>query len=326
MTALEAVCAGTGAYETPKGFYDVSYVYVRNYYLTSSSPLIESPLSSEFVTIPGGLSDAIALDGDSDFILRMVNTNLNYSGTLGTTYFNFQDKYQFNYFPRTQLNNPTALNSGLTPVISVVPEKEFPAGGALAYVLGPDAVSSLFLPFNATTIDPPFVAVMFVAFQGVKRYRGIADRAARYNYRERPFTICFTFNLDWLFLQTPYASLKQSPDHTFIINIDNFDFELLAISTTDTLVPFGYEVILYDANSVATSNDFVPLQYCLATGPGASNFTQGAGNCFPVPGLMYPAGGAIKLDVRSLCAAFDNGNTGGTQTIYFRGVQRIPCN
>jgi hypothetical protein len=313
LSSMERLCIQNAPYVTPKGFYDVPYVYSKSYFLPNTSALISN------ATLLNDLNDSITIDGDSDFILRKVGMNFSH---LAAT-FNFQDALQYYYFSQQMGASGGHPFSG---PIMVTPEKMFPGGGSIQYTIGGGTVGAE-LQYGGAPNTPPFVAYFNIYFQGVKRYRGVPDRRANYKYWERQFTYVFPFNLNFTLLQTPYNTYTLGPTQYFSQLIDSYDFELMQIgilpSGTDA---FGYEIQLYDQAQVKTSNDFIPMNQCVS---GAGQFfggfsDQDSNNCFPTPSLIYPQNATLRFAIRSL-ADTSGENTGGQEVIYFKGVQRIPC-
>jgi len=318
MTTMERLCVQGAPYQTPKGYYDVPYVYSRSYFFPDSSP----QLINASVALASDLQDSIVLDGDSDFILRKIGTNFFLSKG-----FNFQDALQYNYFSA----GAGVFGGGFGGLtvngpIMIAPEKMFPAGGAIQYVIGAGTVGAE-LNYGGGGFTPPYIGYFTIYFQGVKRYRGIPDRRANYKYWERQFTYAVPFNLNFTLLQTPYTNYLLNPVSYFNQIVNDYDFELMQIgilpSGNDA---FGYEIQLFDQAQVKTSNDPVAMNQCVS---GNGQFFGGLGpndsnNCFPVPSLIYPQNSNIRFAIRSL-ADTSGRNAGGQEVIYFKGVQRIPC-
>lgn len=324
--ALESVCEFEEPYRTPPGYYDVPYIYAKSYFLPNTSPLI-TPGGVPPIALLNTLNDAIPSDNDSDFILRKVGTTI--AATAGFA-FNFLDALSYRYFTPVPLgNNPIGANRiGFDP-FAIVPEKLFPAGSAIQYVIPGGAQINELLEFGGIT---PFIAYFQVIFQGVKRFAGIPDRRPNYTYSERCWTYVFPFNLNWFFLIAPFASYTADNVRTFYIPVKDYDFELMQIGIDFPGTSlFGFQVRLFDANTRALSNDYIDAASAISavgtqSGGAPPAAQQSQPNCFPVPSIIYPIGSVIRIDVRSLASSnVGQGNTGGGVTLFLKGVQRIPC-
>lgn len=317
-TTLERLCIQGGPYVTPAGFYDVPYIYSKSYFFPDSSPFLFSGISP--IQLQRDIQDTIQVDGDSDFILRKIGTNF-----LFTAGFNFQDALSYYYFSNGGVGIPGGLG-GIRPSgpLVIAPEKMFPGGSAIRYTIGA-GTEGFALAYNGA--DPPYIGYFTIYFQGVKRYRGVQTLDTSYKYWERMFTYVFPFNLNWTYLQSPFTDYTPSPTHYFNQVIDNYDFELQQIGImpngNDT---FGYQLQLFDQAQVMTSNEPVTVNEGLSGNGGFIGGlpTQSSNNAFPVPSLLYPQNSNIRFGIRSL-ADTSARNVGGPETIYFKGVQRIPC-
>lgn len=314
--ALETVCEFEEPYHTPAGYYDVPYVYVKNYFIPDTSALLLPPPVPP-ISLANSLNDAIPSDNDSDFILRKV-TVVNLFGY----YFNFKDALNYNYFA-SSAPDPTANapnNAALVTEFAVIPEKLFPSGSVIQYYVGGQGGSIGIFEYGGIT---PFVAYFSVIFQGVKRFVGTPDRRANYPYQERCWWYTFPFNLNWFYLVAPFNTYTADNAHTFYIPVKDYDFELMQIGVDFPIA--GFQVRIFDANSRVMSNDFVDMSALSGSATQAQGVAQVSG-CFPVPGLIYPIGSVIRIDVRSLASnSTVRGDNRGPVVLYLKGVQRIPC-
>lgn len=300
-------------YQVPVGFLDVPFAYVFD----------ASGMADNVAEIQ---NNSLQMDSDSDFILRHiagVPTSVN--GATG--------KFNFKNASGSYANgNPT---SGIFVANNwpVVPEKLYPANSQIAF----DLYNTL-RSFNVCGGTPIYNAQ--IAFMGVKRVRDTgAYRTHRTLYRYRQRNYSYSQNLTINFPHFAASGAATGPVR-FSVQLDSYDFELLRISITPnnmaanpptgqpgTLLTNDFRMILYDAQYHATSG---------SPTPGGNALNQGFINAgrpsaaaappyqamWPVPTMVYPAGGQILYDIVSMLCV---GQLPISYNIMFEGIWRIPC-
>lgn len=242
---------------------------------------------------------ALALQGDSDFILRRITGIQTVVSTTG----------QFRF------RNANGAYAQSAPVFAgansrvVCPEKIYPYDTAIRFDLLNVARQSV--------ACAPTIYTSFLAFQGVKRFptneSGYPSGRSAYQYREYKWAYELDFTLSVFSGANPVR---------LVMPVNNFDFELMRVSvcrsdgTAVSTPDFG--LFLYDPNVHAFSN--LPLNVDFVNNAFARFPSQKS--VFPVPSVLYPTGSQIILDIYSyLC------EDGGAQDyqILFDGLQRLPC-
>ncbi len=306
-------------YQIPPGMQDFPFAYVYD-----GSNLVDGAASIQ--------NNVIQIDADSDFILRHiagVPTCIDTPANGGRfSYRNASGSYA-NGNPSTGIAFPNNW--------PVVPEKRYPANHQISFDLYQTLRS-----FNVCGETPIYNAQ--IAFMGVKRvpkggaYRG---HESSYRYRERNYTYSQTQEIN--FAHFTAAGALTGPLR-FSVQLDSYDFELLAIRITPanlganpptgqagTLTTNDFQLTLYDAQYHATSGGGVGgtraiglNQAFLNAGYISAFAAVGTAPQFvwPVPTLVYPAGGQILYDITSMLCS---GQLPIYYNIAFEGIWRIPC-
>jgi hypothetical protein len=199
---------------------------------------------------------------------------------------------------------------------AVVPEMVYKPGSIISL----DLVNVLRVG-NATTGTPVYYSQL--ALQGVRRFEGGRSVETAYRYYEKPFAIVSDIVVNW--------SGKLFPGETVVANgrqynvdVQDYDFVLHHIALTAQLVggqgaiqpcDHAVKLMLYDVDG----NQLMSAPVCdFFLGSGSLNYNS----LFPVPPLVYPAGGHILFDIHSLLA---NASLPCNLEITFFGTRRIPC-
>lgn len=302
-------CPVEEQYRPPPGFYDFPYVYVDDY----SNVVAAGADPRAGTTIYGG----VVLDHDSDFLLRRVNRFA----------IDSLDNFQL-YSPRGDQMFSVPVRGDAECVFPMVPEVLFQRGSQIQTEIQ-NWASSTTLSFGGAG---PFVYVAQTVFQGVKRFRG--DRVfpveSSYRYRPVPYSYRVSLNLNWTYLNFPYAGLVVAEPRRYFIDVLNADFELQRISAVRT-----GGAVLNNVNS--------PSFRLLLKGPSQKQMMrQGVymaalnqsltGNsriypCFPVPPVTYPQGSVIEYEIISHLDDPAGGGAPATQNfdLIFQGIRRRPC-
>ena len=287
-------------YITPVGYRDFPFAYVYD---------------ATGLTNAATLQDIqVALQGDSDFILRHIAGVTNCVDTAA-------NGGRWNYKGHNRQYANGNQSTGIVPFKNwtVVPEKLFKYNESIWIDLYDVLVAT-----NACGGTP--IPYAFIAFFGVKRFndtQGYRTQATAYKYREMPQRWEFSLTVDW----AAFASgTTAAQPHRFAQFMDNYDFELLRVTigqqgSTGTLQTQDFSVTLYDPNMHQLSNLPLPQGYFNAGKPTPSTQPPYQG-CFPVPSIVYPAGSAITMDVTSLLCGT---SVPQTYDVSFEGIWRLPC-
>ena len=305
------------------GFYETPYIYSKVYSQATTGSISGAT---------GNYPDVIPSDGDSDFFLRRA-----------VNCYNFKDAASQDFIAIS----PTGLQLQATAPgfdMPIAPEKLYPLGTNIPILMQTN--NGVILPTVASLVYPATAAVNIAipCFQGVKRRKGAANATPNYPYYEKPYSYPLYFAQNWTYLVSPYSTLAVAAAKTFVVNVLNWDFELQCLEFNADFINnnsgqntySGYMVKLYDANGYALMSDFVHYRQLSYLGGFVGNTKTSASapgdalpwypNCYPVPPIIYPKGGQIRIDIVSL---LDTSTTGGgssiNQTIHFRGVNRMPC-
>lgn len=293
-------------YITPAGYTDYPFAYVFD-----GTGLTDT---SDYTDI------ALQLSGDSQFVLRRI---LGVPLVVDTA----ANGGRFNY------RNPGGSYANANPTSGIVFPKCWPVLPEKVYNFNDSIrfdVYAVNRTFTACSGTPIYLA--YIAFMGVKRLptdRGYILQQTPYKYREVKYSYSYSLLVDWNHFATGTSAAQP---HRFSQQMEQYDFELQAIriskvTSGDTgsgaLVTNDFSITLYDPNMRQYSN--LPL---LQSWVNSARVTPAQGPpyqaVFPVPSVVYPAGGQITFDVTSLLC--DAVGSPQTYNIYFDGVWRIPCN
>ena len=305
-------------------YYDTPFIYSKVLNQLSGAPL--SGATADYPT-------TIASDGDSDFFARRATNLVNFNDAAGQSFITIA--------PSSLPIQATAIGFDMP----LAPEKLFPLGTSVPVLLA--MVNGQLTPNVATlayTGGTAFVTVACPSFQGIKRRKGSPNTTPNYQFRETPYSYVLPVTQNWTYLLPPFSTLSIAPARTFNKTVLNWDFELQCIEVSADFdnnasgqsTYAGFLMKLYDANGYALMSDFVHYRQISYTGGFAGNtktsvFQPGDAlpwypNCFPVPPIIYPKGGIIRIDIMSL---LDNSATNATAPsnlkIHYRGVNRVPC-
>ena len=288
-------------YHVPDGYQDFPFAYVFQ--------------PSSLTTGNNYLDIQVALQGDSDFILRRITGVTSVVDTSANG-----GRWNYKNPSRQYANgNPT---TGIVAFKNwpVVPEKLFKYNEAIWIDLYDVNVST-----NICGGTP--IPWGCIAFFGVKRFargQGYPLQTTTYKYKEMPQR----YELSLTISQPAFAAGTTSPNppQRIVQVMDNYDFELLRIQvgqqgSTGTLLTQDFAVTLYDRNMHQTSNNPLPQGFINAgqSSPSAKPPYQAL---WPVPSLVYPAGSSITLDITSLLCT---PALPQTYDISLEGIWRLPC-
>jgi len=302
-------CPVEEQYEAPPGYYDEPYMYPFDFDMAAPA-LFGAPAM--------GLQ--VALDGDSDFLLRRVvgAYNLSVAGPGG-----FVPGLQvYDAVGRKFFSQPIDPNQAWNADIALAPEKWYPASGQIWFDL------ALYNPSFRVSGPTPASGIFWgqMAFQGVRRFRGVLAKPT-YTYKEKPFVYrAPQVTLNWnAYLWGGGLPLSPSAPQTFVVPVNDYDFELLGMALVDAATgayPWAldppFKMTLYNQVQKAVYRRPVLPCYIFANAwPGImwSSFS---------PGIVYGAGSQIKFDIHSLLLAADLGPPAPVYDIMFFGVRRIP--
>ena len=295
-------------YRTPEGFLDFPFIYVFD-----GTALTDG---NTYFNL------ALAQQGDSDFVLRRIvglDTILDTPANGG--------KWNYKNASGSYANASQASGIARVPNWPVLPEKFYPFNAQFGFDLFKVLRSNN--PGSACGAAPAFNS--FIGFQGVKRFpksRGYNRQVTQYKYKEQRYSYEYALTVatgHW----TTNTSGVATPAARQVIPLDNYDFELLGISisasttpgATGTLQTNDFQVMLYDPNMHQLSN--LPLnQGWINRGKPTPAAAPPYQSIFPVPSIVWPAGGNIVFDVTSMLCAADAPKT---YNVSFEGIWRIPC-
>ena len=315
------LCPERQDYQAPPGCYDSPFIYV----------LDSQDIAAGLV---GNIADGlrVRMDGDGDFILRRVAGVQNLAG-IGSV-FQVYDGNGVEFFSvPIQAVDAFAVPNVWYDDFIVCPEKTYPRTGELRVDL------SNFTPnVKASGVSGGFSFPRGeMIFQGVKRRHGEGKRAL-YPYYEKPYILRYNFLLDWIgcVFSGAGAFLGFNTPHTFQVNVDNYDFEILYMNlyaSSGGAIGF-YPVIggnpvmrlmLYDEAGIQVYKQPVNCDYIFNNAMGTTGTTIFTYPMGLSPALVYRAKSVIKFDVYSLLLALDLLPVPTQLEIEFVGVQRIPC-
>ncbi len=279
-------------YVTPAGYYDDPFMYV--------SDLNDLTNGQDYP----GLSQQI--NGTPFFLRRVCGLN-NVAG-----YFNYYNMSLSHVF------SDLSIVTDRDDQFGVMPEKYYPGNGQIQYDVAAVAKATL------SSGD----SVAYIGWQGVQRFRGTPMYPAVPKGRVRYQTQAYGIEIG------PISWGKNANAVRFQIPVDQHDFVCFRVTQVETsssgIVSEGEPVVgllayrFYDySGQRALSNRPIPDLLCIdttlpaATGPGAQQ-NQGV---FPVPGLVYPAGGQIQFDA----AALRTSAVEDSVQLVFHGFNRIRC-
>lgn len=299
-------------YHTPEGFLDFPFAYVFD-----GSTLVDNSAAIQ--------NNVINVDSDSDFLLRHIaGVPTCVSPTTG----------RFNYRNASGSYSAGNPSSGIIFPNNwpVLPEKLYPANSQIAF----DLYNTL-RSFNACGGTPIYNAQ--IAFMGVKRVRdngAYRSHRSNYRYRERKYTYSYSLTLN--FAHFTAGGAATGPQR-FSLQLDSYDFELQRIAITPanlgatpptgqtgTLLTNDFRIGIYDAQYHSTSGSVrgdsrLNQGYINAGRPSPANAPPYQ-SIWPVPTLVYPAGGQILFDIVSMLCS---NQLPITYNIAFEGLWRIPC-
>lgn len=270
-------------YKTPQGYLDFPYFYVFD-----ATQLVNG---QTYLNLP------IQIQGDADFVCRRV--------TGIRTVLPANGLYQIYSGGGGQWFQAPCYASSASR--TALPERIYPYDSAITF--------DLYNVLRATGPASLLTPAAYLAFQGVKRFRvpvspGIPSGITPYRYREAKYTYQAT-------IAVPPAGGAPS---VFTVELHNRDFELERISITNTatgvaLATIDFLIMLQDSNGHNFSNiplnpDF--LNNAFARWPVVKSV-------FPVPPVVYPAGGAIRFEITSLLFP-----AGAQYDFSFDGIERVP--
>ncbi len=256
-----------------------------------------------------------ALQGDSQFILRHIAGVPSCVDTAaGGGRFNYKNASRSYCF---------------SPGAGVVMPKNFPVVPEKLYDRNASIYLDLFnvLRENAACTGVP-VYRSFIGFFGIKRFpvnAGYPIQQTPYKYKEKRYSYEFPLTISQG-RYTTAASTDVTPAQRCVQELDNFDFELCQISisaedATGALAGQEFAITLYDPNMHMLSSAPVPQGWINAGRPTARTQAPYQG-LFPVPSVVYPAGGNIVFDVTSLLCVTD---VPKTYNVSLLGMWRVPC-
>lgn len=308
MASHALSCPVEEQYRPPPGFYDYPYIFVEDY--TNAVAAGADPRAGMSI-YSGTVTD------DADFLLRRVSR------------FAIDSLDNFMILsPRGDYMFSAAVRGDSESVFPMVPEVHYPRGSQIQTEIT-NWASSTTLSFGGAG---PFVYVAQTVFQGVKRFRGtrVFPVESSYRYRPVPYNYRFSFNLNWTFLNLPYASLIQAEPRRYTLGVSDADFELQRISVVRT-------------GGAVVNNVNSPSFRLLLKGPAEKQMMSQAvyvaalnqsmtGNsrlwpAFPVPPVVYPRGSTIEFEVVSHLddPAGQGAPTAQNFDVIFGGVKRRPC-
>lgn len=280
-------------YRTPEGYYDQPYIYVAD-----ADALTDG---LDYTNVPA----FVPRDGSS-FVLRQIYGRNNVCARM---------QLRHSYAPLTAAGRGIAMPN----TWPVVPELVIqPEGGLIADVYTVARANRVNLAVTIFFAQAAFQGVRRwpTSTPGTTRYPGVSD----YKYYEKPYTYETVVTVNWV-------GTDATP-RRFNVPILDSDFELqrLTIMRQQQAGAASYAIpaneiklTLYDAYPQALMSAPV-LDTILNDAADAT--THPYNGVFPVPGVLYRTGGAIRFDVVSLLTV----NLLNSQyQICFHGMRRVPC-
>jgi hypothetical protein len=288
-------CSPDRKYETPPGYRDQWFTYAYD------ADALADGANYNGLVVP--------IEADADFIVRRI------SGGPQVLSAAVPPPGQMRVYDRLSAAHSSApVYNTFYRSVAVVPERLYPAGGAIPF--------DLFSVLRSSNIDPVTGTPAFnaqLAFQGVRRRRGQPEDSL-YSYYEKPFIYRQVITVDWEnWLIVAGVAIAPNPPRQFYLPIQDYDFELHLLrafrADSGGLPGTWAKVSLYDQNQRSLSN--LPL-WCDFLEYNAPN---SFGAVFSPP-LLYRVNTQLKLDLYSLYWAWQL-----PSVIEFDwcGVQRIPC-
>jgi len=282
-------------YVTPAGFVDYPFAYVYD-----ATSLADGANYNDI---------ALPLQGDSQFVLRRVLGVPNVVDTAANG-----GRFNLKNASGAYANGSPTTGMVMPNCWPVVPEKLYDVNNSIRFDL-----------FTVSRANNSGVYYAYIAFMGVKRFAAGTSpifHRTPYDYREVKYSYSLNFqnSVDYSAGQTP-TRISQI--------MEQYDFELMSIRIADittpgtgALVTQDFSITLYDPNQRQFSNLPLPQGYLNA---GRVSAAQGPPYqaIFPVPSMIYPAGGAIIMDITSLVP--NASSTLITYNVMLDGVWRIPC-
>jgi hypothetical protein len=298
-------------YHTPDGYVDFPFTYVFD------ATSLADGVNQGNLTVP--------LQGDSDFVLRHiagVDTCVDTAANGGK--FNLKNS-SGSY---ANAGTPTGIIVGKN--WPVVPEKVYKYNTQIGFDLFATLRSTTVGGGGACAANP--VLNSFIAFFGVKRFpiaSGWKMVQTPYRYREVRYSYEVALTISQGHFTVSGGGIVTPPQRV-IVSLDSYDFELLRITISQSTTPAGqvgtlltndFQVMLYDPNNHQLSN--IPLNQGFINSGRTSPSTAGPyQGCWPVPSIVYPAGGNIIADITSMLCA---GDAPRSYNISFEGIWRLPC-
>lgn len=303
-------------YRTPPGFCDKPFYYIFDGVNNQITPLLTNGQNY--------LNQSILTDGDADFILRRVTGWTDLAAGQQTPYppngFNFKypntTRDYFSLPVYGSLDRDLNVMQGMADFL-VVPEIVYPAGSAISF----DLYNILVAGLTGGEGEAP-ANYGQVVFQGVKRYRGECPPDSGYAYYHKNFTYQKDILLNWTRFDNVITPTAISAPRTFVIPVQNFDFELLAISyevgEVVGRVLFGFT--LYDP---ITDRQWSNRGTSLMAMSMLDANIAGAGSWGAIiPSILYPVNTQIKFDIWSYNP---DDSDPPTINLQFIGRRRMPC-
>ena len=289
-------------YQTPQGYVDFPFVYVYD-----ASALADASSYHDLT---------LQLQGDAEFVLRSIKGVPNCVAAAPNGRFNYRNPSQ---------SYPNSVpSSGFVPGVNewVLPEKVWPQKSYIYFDL-----YNVLRSLTVCGLTPIYSSQ--IAFGGVKRFAPgqIPDQPhlSAQRFRRAPQTFAFSLTINWAHFD---AGGNPNPVRQFTQQVQNYDFELLAlrisqVTTPGSIAPLvtpDFSITLYDAHKQATSSLPVPIWY-LNSARATPQTTSPYRVSFPCPPLVYPVNSQMWFDVQSnLCST----SIPQSYAIDFIGAWRIP--
>jgi hypothetical protein len=294
-------------YQTPAGFSDDFFVYTFD-----AAGLTNGLNYGKIGTL---------VDLDSDFILRKTDAAITVLPSGAGTY-RLRDA-----------DGSYRSSTGITPVtghpdsMAIIPEIVYPGGSLIGLDLT-NVLRAARAGGGETVIDSQFI------FWGVKRTRKQPGVSGKYRYL--PFSYELPFLLNW---GNHRADLVTPEDpRPIYLQINNRDFILFGIRAFSHETPAGegvpenvytidslFRVMLYDAGGKQRMSGPVGIGYLNANlrgqAPGGVALTSVSYGNAVTPGIVYPVGSQVRMDITSMRLLTD---TALPIRLCLFGVQRIP--
>ncbi len=280
-------------YVTPAGYEDYPYIYTYD--------------GSGLTDAVNALNRSVQLQGDADFVLRRIAGVSNVAG-----------KFLLKNATGTDCSNaPLAL----TRNYPVLPEKIYPKGGQIVFDLY-TVLRSVIACGGHDIYD-----TAQIVFQGVKRFKtgsAYPPQITPYVYYEVPYTYDYSLSFN-TYHYGAVATFGVNGPVRVAVPVNDYDFELLAIrfargTTGGTYTNNQWQFMLYDPLGHQMFSSPVNQTY-INNSPATFDLYAGV---FPVPTMVWPAGGQIVLEFTSMICNTDL-TMPKAYDIQLIGVQRKPC-